>query len=192
MITVTLVALAAALPRAGPTAHVDVAGAAGPMRRRLLRSAVAGGAGACLALTAGCGGDGLPSQLTPGQRADLHTLVGQARTAAGAGDLAGTNAALARLKARVRTLRDDGALGEDRAAELLKYAAVAELKAGRTVRAPEATPPTPAPTPAPEPDPAADDDLGEITPPPAATRGPPGKSKQPKAKGRDKDDEGDD
>jgi len=51
---------------------------------------------------------------------------------------------------------------------LLKYAAVAELKAGRTVRAPEATPP------------------------PAATRGPPGKSKQPKAKGRDKDDEGGD
>ncbi len=158
------------------------------MRRRLIRSAVAAGAGACLALTAGCGGDGLPSQLTPGQRADLHTLVGQARTAAGAGDLAGTNAALARLKARVRTLRDDGALGEDRAAELLKYAAVAELKAARTVRAPEATP---APTPAPEPDPA-DDDLGEITPPPPATTGPPGKSKQPKAKGRDKDDEGDD
>jgi len=39
---------------------------------------------------------------------------------------------------------------------------------------------------------ADDDDLGEITPPPAATTGPPGKSKQPKAKGRDKDDEGDD
>jgi len=192
VITVTLVAFAAALPRVGPTVDVDVAGAAGPMRRRLIRSAVAAGAGACLALTAGCGGDGLPSQLTPGQRADLHTLVGQARTAAGAGDLAGTNAALARLKARVRTLRDDGALGEDRAAELLKYAAVAELKAGRTVRAPEATPPTPAPTPAPEPDPAADDDLGEITPPPAATTRPPGKSKQPKTKGRDKDDEGDD
>ena len=165
------------------------------MRRRLIRSAVAAGAGACLALTAGCGGDGLPSQLTPGQRADLHTLVGQARTAAGAGDLAGTNAALARLKARVRTLRDDGALGKDRAAELLKYAAVAELKAARTVRAPVATPAPPAPpapAPAPEPDPAADDDLGEITPPPAATTGPPGKSKQPKAKGRDKDDEGDD
>jgi len=161
------------------------------MRRRLIRSAVAAGTGACLALTAGCGGDGLPRQLTPGQRADLHTLVGQARTAAGAGDLAGTNAALARLKARVRTLRDDGALGKDRAAELLKYAAVAELKASRTVRAPEATPPTPAPTPAPEPDDAADDDLGEITPPPATTTGPPGETKQPKAKGRGKDDKGD-
>ena len=162
------------------------------MRRRLIRSTVtAAAAGACLALTAGCGGDGLPSQLTPGQRADLHTLVGQARTAAGAGDLAGTNAALARLKARVRTLRDEGALGKDRAAELLKYAAVAELKAARTVRAPEATPPTPAPTPAPEPDDAADDDLGEITPPPATTTGPPGETKQPKAKGRGKDDKGD-
>lgn len=162
------------------------------MRRRLIRSAITAAAGACLALTAGCGGDGLPSQLTPGQRADLHTLVGQARTAAGAGDLAGTNAALQRLKARVRTLRDDGALGKDRAAELLKYAAVAELKAARTVRAPVATPAPPAPAPAPEPDDAADDDRGEITPPPATTTGPSGKSKQPKAKGRDKDDEGDD
>lgn len=165
------------------------------MRRRLLRSAAAAATGACVAFTAGCGGDGLPSQLTPGQRADLHTLVDQARTAAGAGDLAATNAALARLKARVRTLRDDGALEDDRAAELLKYVAVAELKAARTVRVPVATapaPPAPAPTPVPDPAPADDDDLGELTPPPPAAKGPPGKAKQPKAKGRDKGDEGDD
>ena len=151
------------------------------MRRSLRRCAIALVAGGGLALAAGCGGDGLPRELTPGQRADLHTLVGQARTAAGAGDLAATNAALARLKARVRTLRESGALDGDDATELLKYAALAELKAGATIRAPVAPPAAPTPPPAPDP---AIEPPAAVTPPPAATA--PGKAKKPKGDGRGK------
>ncbi len=159
------------------------------MRRALLRGAVAVSAAGGLALTAGCGGDGLPRALTPGQRADLHTLVGQARTAAGAGDLATTDAALERLKARVRTLRESGALDKAQAAELLKYAALAELKAQTTLRAAAQTPPAavtppPAPAPAAEPPPA-------VTPPPPAATARPGKAKQPKGKRRGKAKKGD-
>jgi hypothetical protein len=152
------------------------------MRRRLLASAVAT---ASLALAAGCGSDRLPPRLTPGQRADLHTLVGQARAAAGGGDLAATNAALAQLKARVRTLRDKGALDQPRATELLKYAVLAELKAAHTVQAPApATGATPAPTPTPPPAPAP-----AVTPPapvPSAAAGGGAKAKKPKGHGHGK------
>jgi len=141
------------------------------MRRSLMRCAVAAVAAVWLSGTTGCGGNGLPHEVTPGQRADLHTLVGQARTAAGAGDLAATSAALARLKARVRMLRASGALEGAHAAELLKYAALAELKAQVTIRAQAR--PAPAVTPPPASPPA-------VTPPPVATP-PPGKVKKPKA-----------
>ncbi len=137
---------------------------------RLRQAAVAAGAAACLAGTAGCGSDELPPQLTPGQRADLHTLVGQARTAAGGGDLAATQTALEQLKARVRALRDSGALTDAGAAELLKHAAIAALKAQRTIAAPAAaTGPAATPPPAPTVSPPA--------PPPAAEQKPKGKGK---------------
>jgi hypothetical protein len=154
------------------------------MRRRFLAPAIAA---ASLAFAAGCGSDRLPPRLTPGQRADLHTLVGQARTAAGGGDLAATNAALAQLKARVRTLRDSGALDRQRAAELLKYAVLAELKAAHTVKAPApATAATPAPTPTPPPAPAP-----AVTPPAPVPSAPAGvgggaKAKKPKGHGHGK------
>jgi hypothetical protein len=111
-------------------------------------------------LCTGCGDGGLPPQLTPGQRADLHTLVGQARTAARGGDLAGTQAALHRLDARVRQLRDDGALDGDTAGELLQHSTLAGLKARATLKpaaageAPATTTPPP-PVAAPPPPPAA-------------------------------------
>jgi ribosomal protein S20 len=154
-----------------------------------VRLAVAAAAALCLAFGAGCGGDGLPRQLTPGQRADLHTLVAQARTAAGADDLAATNAALARLEERVRALRESGAIDKEHAAKLLKYAALAELKAAHTV-APPVTPAAtnPAP-PASPPPPAAVQPAPAVTPPPPPARGGgagAGKAKKPKGQGRGK------
>ncbi|MEA2193721.1 MAG: hypothetical protein QOG42_155 [Solirubrobacteraceae bacterium] len=152
------------------------------MRRALCRSAAVAGAFACLALPAGCGDGGLPRQLTPGQRADLHTLVGQARAAAAAGDLGATQAALQRLAARVRTLRDDGALEKGSAAELLKHGALAELKAAHTIAPPPAavTPPPAAP-PAPSAT-APPADTPALTPP--ATPSPAGSARPgKKAKG---------
>jgi len=145
-----------------------------PVRRVLRNAAVMAGVAACLAGAAGCGSDELPPQLTTGQRADLHTLVGQARTAAGAGDLAATRTALEQFEARVRTLRDSGSLTDGGADELLKHAALAELKARRTIAATTPPPADPAATPPPVTQPAP-----AVTPPP-----PVGGGAKPKAKGK--------
>ncbi len=126
---------------------------------------------ACAALAVGCGGEGLPQRITPAQESDLHTLVDRGRGAAAAGDLAATRAALDRLDAEVRALRDSGALDDGRAAELLKISAVTELKATRALR--PAVPSTTVAAP-----PAAG------TTPPAAA--PPARSR-PKGRGKAKD-----
>jgi hypothetical protein len=148
------------------------------MRRTARRTALATGTVACLLFAAGCGDGGLPRELTPGQQADLHALVSQARTAAGAGDPAATQAALERLQARVRSLRDSGAIEADRAAALLKYSALAELKAAHTI-APPPPPPAPAAD-APAPAPAA------VTPPPAAATATPRAARKAKGHGHGK------
>lgn len=125
---------------------------------------------ACAALALGCGDDDPATRITPAQASDLHTLVDRGRTAAAAGDLDATRAALERLDAEVRALRDSGALDGGRAAELLKISAVTKLKAARTLR--PATPAAPATS---------------VAAPPAATTSPPaGKKPKGKAKGKGK------
>jgi len=89
---------------------------------------------ACATLALGCGDDNPETRITPAQESDLHTLVARARTAATAGDLDATRAALDRLDAEVRALRDSGALDDGSAAELLKISAVTKLKAARTLQ----------------------------------------------------------
>lgn len=117
---------------------------------------------ACSALAIGCGGGGLGQRLTPGQESDLHTLIERGRTAAVAGDLAATHAALERLNTEVRALREKGALGDDSAAELLKISAVTELKATRTLQpAAPAAPATVAAPPAAATSPAASPPAGK-------------------------------
>ncbi len=138
MIAIPRAAVAAATPPlAGPTLPVCAGPIAprnarrAPRRRRPVAGAVVV---ACAALAVGCGDDGLPQRITSGQESDLHTLVDRGRTAAAAGDLAATQAALQRLDAEVRALRERGALGADRAKELLKISAVTKLKATRTLQ----------------------------------------------------------
>ena len=84
-------------------------------------------------LLAGCGGSS--PQLAPIERNELHAFVERARTAARAGDLPATHAALEALQARVRELRAAGRLDGEVAERLLKYSAVTQLRA-RTTLAP--------------------------------------------------------
>jgi hypothetical protein len=80
---------------------------------------------------AGCG-DRRP-QLAPIERAELHRFVDRARGASRAGDLPATNAALEALRTRVRELRSAGRLDREIAEQLLKYSAVAQLRARQTL-----------------------------------------------------------
>jgi hypothetical protein len=91
---------------------------------------------ACALLLAGCGGSS--PQLAPIERGELHAFVDRARAAARAGDLAGTDAALEALQTRVRGLRAAGRIDEAVADQLLKFSAVAQLRA-RTTLAPGRT-----------------------------------------------------
>lgn len=92
----------------------------------------------------GCG-DSTP-QLAPIERKELHAFVDRARSAATERDLAATNAALEALRARVRALREAGRIDAELAQRLLKYSAIAQLRARTTLR------PEPSPAPAAEPD----------------------------------------
>ena len=80
---------------------------------------------------AGCG-DRRP-QLAPIERTELHRFVDRARSAARAGDLPATSAALEALQARVRELRAGGRVDRDTAEQLLKYSAVTQLRARQTL-----------------------------------------------------------
>ena len=86
---------------------------------------------ACALVLAGCGESDPP--LAPIDRAELHRFVDRARTAARAGDLPATNAALEALQARVRELRAAGRVDDAAAERLLKYSAVTQLRARQTL-----------------------------------------------------------
>jgi hypothetical protein len=103
------------VPRKGTTAS---------MRRTALAIALA-------LVIGGCGGS--RPQLAPIERTELHGFVDRARSAARAGDLPATNAALEALRARVRALRGAGRLDAESAARLLKYSAIAQLRARQTL-----------------------------------------------------------
>ena len=132
----------------------------------------------CALLLAGCGDSG--PQLAPIERKGLHAFVERARTAASAQDLAGTTAALEALQARVRTLRKAGRIDRETADRLLKYSAIAQLRARTTLGS------EPPPVPAAEPDPSAAPEAEAAPAPPA----PPAAEADPGAgndKGNDKD-----
>ena len=93
---------------------------------------------ACALVLVACGSSS--PQLATIERDELHALVDRARTAARARDLAGTNAALEALQARVRELRDAGRLDRGAAEQLLKYAAVTQLRARTTLGASRSRP----------------------------------------------------
>jgi ribosomal protein L19E len=80
---------------------------------------------------AGCG-ERRP-QLAPIERTELHRFVDRARSAARDGDLTATDAALEALRERVRELRAGGRMDRETADELLKYSAVAQLRARQTL-----------------------------------------------------------
>ena len=86
---------------------------------------------ACALGLAGCGESDPP--LAPIDRAELHRFVDRARTAARAGNLPATHAALEALQARVRELRAARRVGEATAERLLKYSAVTQLRARQTL-----------------------------------------------------------
>ena len=82
-------------------------------------------------LLGGCGDD--TPQLAPIERKELHAFVDRARSAATARDLAATTAALEALQARVRALRQAGRIDRETAERLLKYSAIAQLRARSTL-----------------------------------------------------------
>ena len=88
-------------------------------------------------------------QLAPIERKELHAFVDRARSAAKTRDLAATDAALEALQARVRALREAGRIEPEAADRLLKYSAIAQLRARTSLRS--EPPPAPAVEPAAEP-----------------------------------------
>ena len=131
-----------------------------------MRGAVAIGL-AALAVTAGCGGDGVSAAT----RERLGDRLDDARGAARARDGAGVRRALASFRTSVRSARERGEISDEDAGRLL----TAALAASRRARA-EITPaPTPTPTAAPT---AFAPSAPE--PPPAAAKG------KGKGKGRGK------
>ena len=110
------------------------------------------GALAGILILGGCG-DSRP-QLAPIEREELHAFVERARSAATARDLPATSAALEALQARVRTLREAGRIDRETAGRLLKYSAIAQLRARTTLGS------GPPPAPAAEADPGGGNDKG--------------------------------
>ena len=106
------------------------------------------------AALAGCGsGAGKQAALTSGQAQALVAQLEAARTAAGAHNVAGTEAALGRFKASVARLRRSGALSDD-ASRLLRIGAarvLARVKMDNPPPAATQTTPAPSPPPAPKP-----------------------------------------
>jgi len=96
-----------------------------------------------LLLLGGCGGSS--PQLAPIERDELHSFVERARSAARAGDLPATDAALEALQARVRELRGAGRLQREAADRLLKYSAVTQLRARTTLGSAAPAPAAPVP-----------------------------------------------
>jgi hypothetical protein len=112
-----------------------------------------------VAALAGCGSSGHNSNptLTTGQAQGLVAQLEAARAAAAAGNVAGTEAAIARFRGSVVRLRRAGALS-DASARVLRIGAarvLARVKSeNATPQAPAAqAQPTPAPAPAPAPAP---------------------------------------
>ena len=120
----------------------------GPMRASdTVRALVAVGL-----VLGGCG-DSSP-QLAPIERRELHAVVERARSAATARDLSATNAALEALQTRVRALREAGRVDGETAEQLMKYSAIAQLRARRALRAEPATAPAAEADPPPAAEPA--------------------------------------
>ena len=90
-------------------------------------------------VVAGCGGSGR-SGLTPVEQNQLLGLIAQARAAAVAGDAAGAETALGKLRTTVSGLRAAGALDPGRAARMQSVAAQAlsDARAGTRPAAPTA------------------------------------------------------
>lgn len=128
---------------------------------------------------AGCGDSG--PRLAPIERQELHAFVERARSAATRRDLAATNAALEALQARVRALREAGRIDGEMAQRLLKYSAIAQLRARSTLRS--ETPPVPAA----EADPPAAPASEAEPAPPAAEAAPGAGNDNDKNKDKDKD-----
>ena len=155
--------------------------------RDLLRAPTALALAGALAAT-GCGDT--KAQLAPIERDELHGFVDRARTAARAKDPTATHAALEALQARVRELRGAGRLDREAAEQLLKYSAVTQLRARRTLgSAPPAAPAAQAESELPVAPPA------EAAPDPSAApaaEAEPSGNDQGKAKGKDNNDKGKD
>jgi hypothetical protein len=94
-------------------------------------------------LMAGCGRS---SELPEPLAAELQARTTTIRAAAGAGDRAGAEAALAELRRRVVELDQAGQVGHGKAAEILAAAAAVE---SRLAALPAPAPPPPPPTTAP-------------------------------------------
>ncbi len=98
--------------------------------RRVIVTLVVAMAGGSVA--SGCG-EAQGDPLSLATQHELRTIVAQARAAVRDDDLAATHAALERLRTRVRALRDAGQIDGGDAEQLLKFSAIAELKAEHTL-----------------------------------------------------------